>query len=47
MAIKAADMLIATRRHPARGRFLRPGKYAKLNGASALPNEAQNFLVSY
>lgn len=48
MAIKAADMLIARRADTrARADFATWKMLAKLNGASALPTEAQNFLVSY
>ena len=48
MAIKAADMLIARRADTrARADFATWKMLAKLNGASALPAEAQNFLVSY
>ena len=48
MAIKAADMLIARRADiRARADFATWKMLAKLNGASALPAEAQNFLVSY
>ena len=48
MAIKAADMLIARRADTrARADFATWRMLAKLNGASALPAEAQNFLVSY
>ena len=48
MAIKAADMLIARRADTrARADFATWKMLAKLNGASALPPEAQNFLVSY
>jgi hypothetical protein len=46
--IKAADMLIARRADTrARADFATWKMLAKLNGASALPAEAQNFLVSY
>ena len=48
MAIKAADMLIARRADTrARADFATWKMLAKLNGASALPAEAQNFLVDY
>jgi len=48
MAIKAADMLIARRADTrARADFATWKMLAKLNGASALPAEAQNFLVGY
>src|SRR5437764_683212 len=48
MAIKAADMLIARRADTrARADFATWKMLAKLNGASALPAEAQSFLVSY
>jgi len=48
MAIKAADMLIARRADTrARADFATWKMLAKLNGASALPGEAQNFLLSY
>jgi hypothetical protein len=48
MAIKAADMLIARRADTrARADFATWKMLAKLNGASALPAEAQNFLVAY
>ena len=48
MAIKAADMLIARRADTrARADFATWKMLAKLNGASALPAEAQNFLASY
>ena len=48
MAIKAADMLIARRADTrARADFATWKMLAKLNGASALPAEAQNFLGSY
>jgi hypothetical protein len=48
MAIKAADMLIARRADTrARADFATWKMLAKLNGASALPDEAQGFLVSY
>jgi hypothetical protein len=48
MAIKAADMLIARRADTrARADFATWKMLAKLNGASALPAEAQNFLLSY
>ncbi len=46
--VKAADMLIARRADPrARADFATWKMMAKLNGASALPAEAQNFLASY
>ena len=46
--IKAADMLIARRADTrARADFATWKMLAKLNGASALPAEAQGFLVSY
>lgn len=46
--IKAADMLIARRADTrARADFATWKMMAKLNGASALPPEAQNFLESY
>ena len=48
MAIKAANMLIARRADTrARADVATWKMLAKLNGASALPAEAQNFLVSY
>ena len=48
MAIKAADMLIARRADTrARADFATWKMMAKLNGASALPPEAQTFLVDY
>ena len=48
MAIKASDMLIARRADTrARADFATWKMLAKLNGASALPAEAQGFLVSY
>ncbi|MEN3348835.1 MAG: hypothetical protein V7632_2470 [Bradyrhizobium sp.] len=48
MVIKAADMLIARRADTrARADFATWRMMAKLNGASALPPEAQNFLASY
>ena len=48
MAIKAADMLIARRADTrARADFSTWKMLAKLNGASALPVEAQGFLASY
>jgi len=48
MVIKAADMLIARRADTrARADFATWKMLAKLNGASALPTEAQGFLVSY
>ncbi len=48
MAIKAADMLIARRADTrARADFATWKMMAKLNGASALPQEAQAFLESY
>jgi hypothetical protein len=46
--IKAADMLIARRADTrARADFATWKMMAKLNGASALPSEAQTFLASY
>jgi hypothetical protein len=46
--IKAADMLIARRADTrARADFATWKMLAKLNGASSLPSEAQNFLASY
>jgi hypothetical protein len=46
--IKAADMLIARRADTrARADFATWKMLAKLNGASALPAEAQNFLAGY
>jgi hypothetical protein len=46
--IKAADMMIARRADTkARADFATWKMMAKLNGASALPAEAQTFLVSY
>jgi hypothetical protein len=46
--IKAADMMIARRADTkARADFATWKMMAKLNGASSLPAEAQNFLVSY
>ena len=46
--IKAADMLIARRADTrARADFATWKMMAKLNGASALPAEAQTFLTSY
>lgn len=46
--VKAADMLIARRADTrARADFATWKMMAKLNGASALPPEAQEFLVSY
>ena len=46
--IKAADMLIARRADTrARADFATWKMMAKLNGASALPAEAQTFLASY
>jgi hypothetical protein len=46
--IKAADMMIARRADTrARADFATWKMMAKLNGASALPGEAQSFLVSY
>ncbi len=46
--IKAADMLIARRADTrARADFATWKMMAKLNGASALPAEAQQFLASY
>jgi hypothetical protein len=48
MVIKAADMLIARRADTrARADFATWKMMAKLNGASALPAEAQNFLAAY
>jgi hypothetical protein len=48
MVIKAADMLIARRADTrARADFATWKMMAKLNGASALPAEAQSFLASY
>ena len=48
MVIKAADMLIARRADTrARADFATWKMMAKLNGASALPPEAQQFLLSY
>ncbi|WP_338699656.1 MULTISPECIES: hypothetical protein [unclassified Bradyrhizobium] len=48
MVIKAADMLIARRADTrARADFATWKMMAKLNGASALPPEAQNFLAIY
>ena len=48
MVIKAADMLIARRADTrARADFATWKMMAKLNGASALPPEAQNILASY
>ncbi|WP_291853979.1 hypothetical protein [Bradyrhizobium sp.] len=48
MVIKAADMLIARRADTrARADFATWKMLAKLNGASALPAEAQDFLASY
>ena len=45
---KAADMLIARRADTrARGDFATWKMLAKLNGTSALPQEAQDFLVAY
>lgn len=46
--IKAADMLIARRADTrARADFATWKMLAKLNGTSALPSEAQNFLIEY
>ena len=46
--VKAADMLIARRADTrARADFATWKMMAKLNGASALPAEAQNFLAAY
>ena len=46
--VKAADMLIARRADTrARADFATWKMMAKLNGASALPTEAQEFLASY
>src|SRR5258708_12986752 len=48
MATKAANLLIARRADTrARADFATWKMMAKLNGASALPPEAQNFLESY
>lgn len=48
MVIKAADMLIARRADTrARADFATWKMMAKLNGASALPPDAQNFLAIY
>jgi hypothetical protein len=48
MVIKAADMMIARRADTrARADFATWKMMAKLNGASALPAEAQAFLASY
>ncbi len=48
MLIRAADMLIARRADTrARADFATWKMMAKLNGASALPEEAQTFLESY
>lgn len=48
MVIKAADMLIARRADTrARADFATWKMLAKLNGTSALPADAQNFLLSY
>ena len=48
MSIKAADMLIARRADTrARADFATWKMLAKLNGFSALPAEAQNFLAGY
>src|SRR5271155_2232458 len=48
LLVKAADMLIARRADTrARADFATWRMMAKLNGASALPPEAQNFLASY
>src|SRR5216684_7408069 len=48
MVIKAADMMIARRADTrARADFATWKMMAKLNGASALPAEAQTFLASY
>src|SRR5712664_2659501 len=48
MAIKAADLMIARRADTrARADFATWKMMAKLNGASALPAEAQTFLASY
>ena len=48
MAIKAADMLIARRADTrARADFATWKMLGKLNGASALPAEAQKFLIDY
>ena len=46
--VKAADMMIARRADTrARADFATWKMMAKLNGGSALPPEAQNFLASY
>ena len=46
--VKAADMLIARRADTrARADFATWKMIAKLNGASSLPANAQNFLASY
>ena len=46
--VKAADMLIARRADTrARADFATWKMLSKLNGTSALPPEAQNFLASY
>jgi hypothetical protein len=46
--VKAADMMIARRADTrARADFATWKMMAKLNGASALPTEAQNFLAGY
>jgi hypothetical protein len=46
--VKAADMMIARRADTrARADFATWKMIAKLNGASSLPDEAQNFLASY
>ena len=46
--VKAADMLIARRADTrARADFATWKMLAKLNGASALPQEAQDFLIAY
>src|SRR5436190_22399232 len=48
MATKAADMLIARRADTrARADFATWKMLSKLNGTSALPQDAQSFLVSY
>jgi hypothetical protein len=48
MVIKAADMMIARRADTkARADFATWKMMAKLNGASALPDEAQAFLARY
>jgi hypothetical protein len=48
LLVKAADMMIARRADTrARADFATWKMIAKLNGASSLPAEAQNFLASY